>query len=286
MRALTNRYDIVFLFDAAHAASDDAIRTGGRPRHDPDTGHGLVSDVFLKRHIRNYTEQARGGLPGYHIHVQDRSIEETDDVEGGAPARDLPSALQGAIRENAAAAACEQFFDIRAFGTVLAAGSQGKQVRGPVQISFATSVEPIMLFRPASRGNGPAGAPDAVAPYGLYRTHIFVNAKLAAKTGFTTRDLNHLFDALIMMFHQQPRGPAPGKMTSRRIIAFKHASALGNAPAQALFDRVTVRRVADTEASPADVKAALWSPPRGYADYAVGIDSRDLPQTVEILDIL
>lgn len=203
---------------------------------------------------------------------------------------------------------CDNFFDVRTFGAVMSTGINAGQVRGPVQVAFAKSVEPILPLEisitrmaatnekeKADREKGSEGDERTenrtmgrkyVVPYGLYRAHIFVNAKLAERTGFTQEDLDHVFDALKSMF-EHDRSAARGEMSSRRVIAFKHASTLGNAPAHALFDRVTVQRKFRGDLYPIDDDKLDNAPPaRRYEDYNVSILRDGLPEGVEIIDVL
>src|SRR3954451_9973721 len=272
MTALANRYDIVFLFDVTRGNPNGDPDAGNLPRMDPETNHGLVSDVSLKRKIRNYTELTRADQPGYRIYVQEGSIlnekhrEAYKAVRPGNGKADKDAKLNPQNDEESKALTkfmCENFFDVRAFGAVMSTGINAGQVRGPVQVAFAKSVEPILPLEisitrmaatnekeKAEREKGSEGDERTenrtmgrkhVVPYGLYRAHIFVNAKLAERTGFGQEDLDHVLEALKSMF-EHDRSAARGEMSSRRVIAFKHASTLGNAPAHVLFDRVTVQR--------------------------------------------
>lgn len=318
MSALKNRYDIVFLFDVTNGNPNGDPDAGNLPRLDPETNRGLVSDVSLKRKIRNYTEFAKGAEPGWRIYVQEGSIlnerhreayrairpgndKVAKDAKLNPQSDDEAKRLTGFM--------CENFFDIRTFGAVMSTGINAGQVRGPVQVAFAQSVEKILPLEisitrmaatsekeKADRSKGESDGDERtenrtmgrkyIVPYGLYRAHIFVNAKLAERTGFSEDDLQHLFDALKAMF-ELDRSAARGEMASRRIVAFKHENALGNAPAAQLFDRVTVSRLFGGEAyDPLSERADNFPPARRFADYAVSVDRSDLPPGVEIIDIL
>ncbi|MDQ0467289.1 type I-C CRISPR-associated protein Cas7/Csd2 [Labrys wisconsinensis] len=315
MTALANRYDIVFLFDVVNGNPNGDPDAGNLPRMDPETSHGLVSDVSLKRKIRNYTELARGGEPGYRIYVQEGAIlnerhreaykavrGDTDKVTRDAKLNPQNDAESRAVTRFM----CENFYDVRSFGAVMSTGINAGQVRGPVQVTFATSVEPILPLEisitrmaatsekeKADRDKGSEGDERTenrtmgrkhIVPYGLYRAHIFVNAKLAERTGFSQADLDHLFAGLSAMF-EHDRSAARGEMASRRIVAFKHASALGNAPAQALFDRVKVRRrIGDELYDPGSARLDNLPPARRFADYAVTVDRDGLPDGVEVIE--
>jgi CRISPR-associated protein Csd2 len=317
MNALANRYDIVFLFDVTNGNPNGDPDAGNLPRMDPETNVGLVSDVSLKRKIRNYTELARGDQPGYRIYVQEGSIlnekhrEAYKAVRNGNDKVAKEKSLNPQSEEEARALTkfmCDNFFDVRAFGAVMSTGINAGQVRGPVQVAFARSVEPILPLEisitrmaatnekeKADREKGTEGDERTenrtmgrkhVVPYGLYRAHLFVNAKLAERTGFGQQDLDHVFEALKSMF-EHDRSAARGEMASRRVIAFKHSSALGNAPAHQLFDRVTVQRKFRSDLYALDDDGLDNAPPaRRYEDYQVSVRRDGLPEGVEIIDLL
>jgi CRISPR-associated protein Csd2 len=316
MTALANRYDIVFLFDVANGNPNGDPDAGNLPRMDPETNKGLVSDVSLKRKIRNYTELTKGDQPGYRIYVQEGSIlndrhrEAYKAVRGDTEKVGKDSKLNPQNDEESKALTkfmCDNFFDVRAFGAVMSTGINAGQVRGPVQVTFASSVETILPLEisiprmaatnekeKAERQQGDDGDERTenrtmgrkhIVPYGLYRAHIFVNAKLADRTGFGDADLAHLFESLGSMF-EHDRSAARGEMSSRRGIAFKHASALGNAHAHALFDRVTVhRKIGDELFEPGSDRLSNYSPARRFADYEVTVNHDGLPESVEVLEL-
>lgn len=319
MTPLANRYDIVFLFDVTNGNPNGDPDAGNLPRMDPETNVGLVSDVSLKRKIRNYTELARADQPGYRIYVAEGSIlneKHREAYKAVRPDNDKVAkekALNPQGDEEAKALTkfmCDNFFDVRSFGAVMSTGINAGQVRGPVQVTFAKSVEPILPLEisitrmaatnekeKADRGKGQEGDERTdnrtmgrkhIVPYGLYRAHLFVNAKLAERTGFGQEDLDHVFDALRSMF-EHDRSAARGEMASRRVIAFKHESALGNAPAHELFERVNVWRVdpqdSEQERHPIGSKAIdNWKPARSFADYAITIDNANLPAGISIVE--
>jgi CRISPR-associated protein Csd2 len=316
MTPLANRYDIVFLFDVTNGNPNGDPDAGNLPRMDPETNIGLVSDVSLKRKIRNYTEIARGDQPGYRIYVQEGSIlnekhrEAYKAVRAGNDKVAKEKSLNPQSDEEARALTgfmCENFFDVRAFGAVMSTGINAGQVRGPVQVAFARSLEKILPLEisitrmaatsekeKADREKGSEGDERTenrtmgrkhIVPYGLYRTHVFVNAKLAERTGFGQEDLDHVFAALKSMF-EHDRSAARGEMTSRRVIAFKHASALGNAPAHELFERVEVKRRSGGDLYPlGDPRLDNVPPARSYEDYEVILHRDGLPEGVEIVEI-
>lgn len=314
MTTLANRYDFVLLFDVANGNPNGDPDAGNLPRLDPETNHGLVSDVSLKRKIRNYVDLARGGSDGHHIYVEEAAIlndkhrqaykalrpgDAKVDKEPKLNPKDDAEAKQ--LRDFM----CRNFFDVRTFGAVMSTGINAGQVRGPVQLTFACSVEPIVpqeisITRMAAtneaekkqRTEGGDGNDRTdnrtmgrkyIVPYGLYRAHGFVSAKLAERTDFSDSDLDLLFDALTTMF-EHDRSAARGEMATRKLIVFKHATPLGNAPANALFDRVKVGRSIDGEFRKIDSRIGNHPPARSFSDYAVTIDRVNLPDGVEIIE--
>src|ERR1700722_19390736 len=272
MTALANRYDIVFLFDVTNGNPNGDPDAGNMPRIDPETNIGLVSDVSLKRKIRNYTDLTRDGQSRYGIYVREGSIlneKHREAYRAVRPGNGKVATEKNLNPQNDAEAKaltqfmCDNFFDVRTFGAVMSTGINCGQVRGPVQVAFARSVQPIMpleisITRMAATSekdkadrNKPTDGDERtenrtmgrkhIVPYGLYRAHIFVNAKLAERTGFTQTDLDLLFESLTSMF-EHDRSAARGEMSSCKVIAFKHSCALGNAAAHDLFDRVSVQR--------------------------------------------
>ena len=316
MTTLANRYDIVFLFEVTNGNPNGDPDAGNLPRINPESNHGLVTDVSLKRKIRNYVELAKGAEPGYRIYVQEGSIlnerhrEAYKAVRTGDAKVDKEKKLSPQGDNEARAVTsfmCENFFDVRTFGAVMSTGINAGQVRGPVQLAFASSVEPIMpmeitITRMAATTEKEKADRDKedgegrtenrtmgrkyIVPYGLYRAHIFVNASLAGRTGFSEADMQLLFEALANMF-EHDRSAARGEMTARKIIAFKHGSTLGNAPAHRLFDAVKVLRSVDGDSyDPASRRLDNLPPPRRFADYEVAIDRAAIPDQVEVLEIL
>lgn len=312
MTSLTNRFDFVLLFDVARGNPNGDPDAGNLPRLDPETNHGLVSDVSLKRKVRNYVELAKGGEPGFDIYVQEGAIlnEKHRQAYKALRPKDEKVAKDSKLNPKNDEEAiklrqfmCDNFFDVRMFGAVMSTGINCGQVRGPVQMTFAQSVEPIVpqeisITRMAAtsekekaeRQSG-ADATDErtdnrtmgrkyIVPYGLYRAHGFVSAKLAERTGFSQADLGLLFEALSTMF-EHDRSAARGEMATRKLVVFKHANALGNAPAHALFDRVKVGRRIDGEFRALDRSLDNYPPARQFSDYIVEIDCHGLPEGVE-----
>ncbi len=305
MSTLAQRHDFVLFFDVTNGNPNGDPDAGNLPRIDQETQRGLVTDVCLKRKVRNFTELARTGDAGYRIYVQDGSI--LNDRHREAYAHTRPSDAKVATdkklnpKDDAEAEAvqafmCQHFFDIRAFGAVMSTGVNCGQVRGPVQLTFAQSIDPIvpqeitvtrMAATTEKEKKDRQGGTDEderhdnrtmgrkhIVPYGLYRAHGFVSAKLAERTGFSNEDLAFLWRALGEMF-EHDRSAARGEMTAQRLIVFQHESALGNAQAHKLFDRVRARRDGDPT-----------TPPRHISDYAIDVDTTGLPEGVTVHDRL
>ena len=310
MTALQNRYDFVYLFDVTNGNPNGDPDAGNLPRLDPETNQGLVSDVCLKRKVRNFVSLTKGDTPGNEIFVTERAILELqqkrawDAVIPSASAKDrerLPKEERNA--RELTLWMCTNFFDVRTFGAVMSTrGANCGQVRGPVQFAFARSVEAILpleisITRMAatteadaeSKGDIRTMGRKHIVPYGLYRAHGYVSACLAGSsegkgTGFSEDDLNLLWRALEQMFDHD-RSAARGEMAARRLILFKHNSALGNASAHRLFERVTVKRLFDgDEYEPGDRRAHNRPPARSYGDYAVHVDMSNPPNGIEIID--
>lgn len=313
MTAITNRHEFVLLFEVTRGNPNGDPDAGNMPRLDPETGFGLVSDVSLKRKIRNYVEIARTGGDGMKIYVQEGSIlnekhreaykaVRPDDAKVAKDAKLNPK--DDAEHDKLRRFMCANFYDVRTFGAVMSTGINCGQVRGPVQIAFAQSVEPIVpieisITRMAAtsekeKKERSEGSEDErtenrtmgrkhIVPYGLYRAHGFVSANLAARTDFSDADMELLLEALGAMF-EHDHSAARGEMATRKLVVFKHASALGNAPAHALFDRVKVHRMVDGDARQIDRRLDNLPPARSFADYAVTIDREGLPAGVEIIE--
>jgi CRISPR-associated protein Csd2 len=317
MTRITNRYDFVILFDVSNGNPNGDPGAGNLPRLDPETSHGLVSDVSLKRKIRNYVEMARGGESGWRIYVQEGAIlnerhrEAYMAVRNGEPKTESEKKLNprsDSEMEELRDWMCANFFDVRTFGAVMSTGINCGQVRGPVQLSFGHSLEPIVpvevTFTRMAATN--AREKDArqhtddedqrienrtigrkyIVPYGLYRAHGFISANLAERTGFSQADLNLLFEALQNMF-EHDRSAARGEMATRKLIAFKHDSALGNAHAQDLFERIKIRRRVHGESHElGDITIDNHPPARRFADYDISIDRDGLPSAIEMIEII
>jgi CRISPR-associated protein Csd2 len=313
MTALTNRYDFVYFFDVANGNPNGDPDAGNLPRIDPETGQGLVSDVSIKRKIRNYVADAREGQTGHAIYVTENAILNDQHKKAYKAIRKEDDKIQKAKalspKDDQEAAElrawmCANFFDVRTFGAVMSTGINCGQVRGPLQFVFGRSVEAIMpleisITRMAAtneaekkkrsegadddkRGDNRTMGRKHIIPYGLYRVHGYINAKLAQKVGFTAEDLELVKEALGRMY-ELDRSAARGEMAARRCIAFRHDCALGNAPAHKLFERVTVHRVNDGSSVPVgDKRADNWPPARAFSHYDIRVDEANLPQGVSV----
>lgn len=287
MSAISNRYEFVYLFDVSNGNPNGDPDAGNLPRLDPETNCGIVTDVALKRKIRNYVALEKEGEPGYAIYMQEKAVLNNQHRQAYAALGIEPEAKK--LPKNEAKAReltawmCRNFYDIRAFGAVMTTEVNTGQVRGPVQLAFATSVEPVLPLEVAITRVAVTNEKDLekertmgrkhILPYGLYRAHGFVSAKLAERTGFSEEDLDLLWRALVNMF-EHDRSAARGEMAARKLIVFRHENLMGNAPAHVLFGKVAVARKGETTA-----------PARSFSDYEVRID-RDLPAGVEIIEKL
>ena len=284
---IKNRYDFVILFDVENGNPKGNPDAGNMPRIDPETGYGLVTDVCLKRKIRNYVEDLKEDTPGYRIYVKEGVPLNRSDAEALSAvgvSGDLKAAKKSdpGIDLKLRDFMCSNFYDIRTFGAVMTTFVKGAlncgQVRGPVQLSFARSIDPIVpqevtITRVAitteadAEKKGTEMGRKHIVPYALYRAEGYVSANLARKTtGFSEDDLQLLWQAILNMF-ENDHSAARGKMAVRELIVFKHDSELGNAPAYKLFEKVQVKRAEGVEV------------PRQYGDYNVSV-SDDLPEGV------
>ncbi len=288
---IKNRYEFVVLFDVENGNPNGDPDAGNLPRIDPESGYGIVTDVCLKRKIRNYVETVKEDAPGYRIYIKEnvplnRSDNEayqalgTDEKKIKELKKSTPD-IDRKIRDFM----CGNFYDIRTFGAVMTtfvkAALNCGQVRGPVQLGFARSIDPIItqevtITRVAITTEADAEKKSTemgrknIVPYGLYRVEGYISANLARKvTGFTEEDLELLWEALINMF-EIDHSAARGKMAVRELIVFKHSKELGDCPAYKLFDAVEVQKKDDV----------LY--PRKYQDYTVTIHKEQIPDTVEV----
>ena len=298
---LKNRYDFMLVFDVKDGNPNGDPDAGNLPRVDSETGEGLVTDVCLKRKVRNYVQLTKGSEDGYDIFVKEKAILNKEiekaysdlaidltkppmDAADGKK-RNKEGQGQGSEVQQAREKMCERYFDIRTFGAVMSTGANAGQVRGPVQLTFARSVDPVVTLEHSitrmavateaeaekqSGDNRTMGRKNTV-PYGLYVSYGFVSPALAAQTGFSEEDLEILWSALVNMFDQD-HSAARGMMATQKLIVFKHNSALGNAPSHKLFDLVKI------------AKKNGVTVPRKFADYEVTIDRSLIPSGIEIIE--
>jgi CRISPR-associated protein Csd2 len=286
MTAIANRYEFVLLFDVENGNPNGDPDAGNMPRIDPETGHGLVTDVCLKRKIRNHVALTKEGAEGFKIYIQEKAVLNRTNKEAYSAydlepeTKKLPKKVEDALKVTGWM--CSNFYDIRTFGAVMTTEVNCGQVRGPVQMAFAKSVEPIVPQEISITRMAVTNEKDLekertmgrkhIVPYGLYVAHGFVSAPLAGKTDFSDEDLDLLWDALINMF-EHDRSAARGLMSSRKLIVFKHENKFGNAPAHKLFDLVQVKR---SEGS--------TGPARSFADYTVTVGQA--PAGIEVIEKL
>ncbi len=289
---ISNRYEFVLLYDVENGNPNGDPDAGNMPRIDPETGYGIVTDVCLKRKIRNYAELVKGDSKGYRIYVKEGTPLNKNRVEA-YEAIGLKTKADATLEQvnEARQWMCANFFDVRTFGAVMSTGDNCGQVRGPVQINFSRSIDPIVqqevtitrqtVTRIEDADNERTMGRKHIVPYGLYRAEGYISAKLAnAKkangenkgTGFSEDDLKLFWDGLINMF-EHDHSAARGKMAARRLFVFKHKDELGNAPSHKLFDMVKVERNDGVVI------------PRKFGDYAVKVDGK-APEGVELIEKL
>jgi CRISPR-associated protein Csd2 len=288
---INKRYDFVLLFDVTNGNPNGDPDAGNAPRIDPETGNGLVSDVCLKRKIRNFITLAKtdsNGKPadGYDIYVKEKAVLNQQHQRAydalGLTAKSKPEKGEESNEQKARQWMCQTFFDIRMFGAVMTTGVDAGQVRGPVQLTFSRSIDPIMSLEQSitrmavttekesekqEGGNRTMGRKEII-PYALYQCHGFINPFLAAQTGFSQADLELLWTSLSQMF-EYDRSAARGEMSTCKLFVFEHENALGNAPAHRLFERITVKRKDESK------------PSRAFADYDVKV-VRDFPAGITL----
>ena len=294
---LNHRYDFVLLFDVKDGNPNGDPDAGNLPRLDAETGHGLVTDVSLKRKVRNYVGMVNECKPPFDIYIKEKAVlerthraayeaigatDELGDVDKDSKKKAKRKGSEDSVRK-AREWICHNFFDVRTFGAVMSTGVNCGQVRGPVQMTFARSIDPVIatehsITRMAVATEAESEKQDGdnrtmgrkhTVPYGLYRAHGFVSAFLANQTGFSADDLELFFKALEDMF-EHDRSAARGQMATRGLYVFEHEGSLGNAHAHALFDRVDVRRNAEVQVA------------RGFSDYTVSINESGMPAGVKL----
>ena len=288
MAKLEKRYDFVLYFDVKDGNPNGDPDAGNLPRIDAETGNGIVTDVCLKRKIRNYVQIVKGAEAGYDIFVKEKAVlnKEIDGIykELGINA-DSKNKAKCADVEKGRAGMCKKFFDIRTFGAVLSTGANAGQVRGPVQLTFARSVEPVVALEHSitrmavtseeesekQGGDNRTMGRKYTIPYGLYKAYGFVSPHFASSTGFSTEDLDLLWEALVQMF-EYDRSAARGLMTTRQLVIFEHQTALGSKPADELFNRVKCEHTGN-------------SPARDFSDYTITLDGNPLNEVKKIVTV-
>lgn len=283
MAELNNRIDFVYIFDVQDGNPNGDPDAGNLPRIDAETGMGLVTDVCLKRKVRNYIQVAKGLADGYDIFIKEKAvlnseIDKAHDDEDVKNAKDKTAAARQFM--------CKNYYDIRTFGAVMSTGKNAGQVRDPIQLTFARSVDTIAtaehsITRMAvateneaekQKGDNRTMGRKATVPYGLYVCHGFVSANLAKQTGFSKEDLQLFFEALKNMFDVD-RSAARGLMSAQKLIVFRHDSVLGNAPANKLFNLVKIEKNTD-------------NPPRSFSDYTITTDTNSVPDGVTVEELI
>jgi CRISPR-associated protein Csd2 len=298
---VVKRYDFVILFDVKDGNPNGDPDAGNLPRVDAETGHGLITDVCLKRKVRNYVALKGNDQPPYSIFIKEKAVLNSTieqaykslDIDlTKAPAdltdgkkRNKQGQGQGKEIDRARQFMCQNFYDIRTFGAVLSTGPNCGQVRGPVQLTFGRSVDPVVALEHSITRMAVATEAEAekqggdnrtmgrkfTVPYGLYRAHGFVSAHLANQTGFSTDDLELLWEALTNMF-EHDRSAARGLMSTRKLFIFEHSSKMGNAPVQTLFDAIKVERLDSSK------------PARDFSDYEISVEYEQIPQGVTLIE--
>lgn len=283
MSEIKNRIDFVYMFDVQDGNPNGDPDAGNLPRVDAETGMGLVTDVCLKRKVRNYVQVAKNLEDGYDIFIKEKAVLNTliNEAHDDTEVKEAKDKTEAARRFM-----CKNYFDIRTFGAVMTTGKNAGQVRGPIQLTFARSFDPVVatehsITRMAvatdkesekqGGGNRTMGR-KATVPYGLYVCHGFISANLALQTGFSEDDLALFWEALKNMFDAD-RSAARGLMSAQKLIIFKHDSMLGNAPANTLFDLVNVKKLCD-------------GPARSFNDYSVTIDKEKVPSNIKVEELI
>lgn len=281
MSEIKNRIDFVYLFDVQDGNPNGDPDAGNLPRVDAETGMGLVTDVCLKRKVRNYVQVAKECAAGYDIFIKEKAVLD-NLVEKAYDYSEVANAPKEEKKNVAKKVMCGYYYDIRTFGAVIATSGKQDQVRGPIQMTFARSADAIATMEHSITRMAVTKEADlekertmgrkATVPYGLYVCHGFVSANLAKQTGFSEEDLELFWEALKNMFDVD-RSAARGLMSAQKLIVFKHDSILGNAPANRLFDLVKVEKKCD-------------GAPRKFDDYTVTIDKSNLPTGVSIEEMI
>ena len=285
MSELKNRIDFVYIFDVQDGNPNGDPDAGNLPRVDAETGMGLVTDVCIKRKVRNYVQIAKNCADGFDIFIKEKAV-----LNRAIDAAHEDENVKNADEKNKASEArvimCRKYYDIRTFGALMTTGKNAGQVRGPIQLTFARSVDPITAMEHSitrvavateeeekkQKGENHTMGRKATVPYGLYVCHGFISANLAQQSGFSEEDLELFWDSLINMFDVD-RSAARGMMSAQKLIVFKHESVLGNAPANKLFEKVKIEKKCD-------------GAPRQFSDYKVTVDKDNLPVGVTVEEML
>ncbi|MFA5161919.1 MAG: type I-C CRISPR-associated protein Cas7/Csd2 [Elusimicrobiales bacterium] len=299
---IKNRYDFVYVFDVQDGNPNGDPDAGNLPRIDPETGRGIVTDVCLKRKVRNYVQLDKKCSDGHDIFVKEKAVlnkniadayaklgidleKEPNDVKDGKK-RNSKGEAQGGEVEKGRVQMCKNYYDIRTFGAVMSTGANAGQVRGPVQLTFARSVDPVVTLEHSitrmavateaeaekQSGDNRTMGRKTTIPYGIYVAHGFISAPLASQTGFNDADLELFWNSLVNMF-EHDRSAARGLMSARKLVIFKHDDAMGSAPASKLFDLVKITRATDAA-----------KPAREFTDYKVDINRAAVPPRVTVID--
>jgi CRISPR-associated protein Csd2 len=288
--SIQNRYEFVYLFDVTNGNPNGDPDAGNMPRLDPESSKGLVTDVCLKRKVRNFIEMTEADTQGYDIYVKEKSVLNNQNKKAYEAIGIKPESKKLPKDEEKAREVtqwmCNNFFDVRTFGAVMTTEVNSGQVRGPVQLAFAKSIDPIIPLEVSITRMAVTNEKDLekertmgrkhIVPYGLYRVHGFISANLADKTGFSDNDLEKLWGALQMMF-EHDHSAARGEMVARKLIVFKHKDALGNSPSHKLFERVTIERVDGEPGTPAS----------SFDDYKISLNTDGLDsQGVTVQEVI
>ena len=285
MSELKNRIDFVYIFDVKDGNPNGDPDAGNLPRVDAETGMGLVTDVCLKRKVRNYVYAVKECTEGFDIFIKEKAVLNTL-IDAAHEDEAVKKAAEKDKSAEARTVMCHRFYDVRTFGAVMSTGKNAGQVRGPIQLTFARSIDPIATMEHSitrmavatekeaekQGGDNRTMGRKATVPYGLYVCYGFVSAKLARQTGFSEEDLELFWEALKNMFDTD-RSAARGLMSAQKLIVFKHGSELGNAPANKLFDLLKIEKKCN-------------GAPRNFGDYQVTIDKAGLPTGVNIEELI
>ena len=283
-KLLENRYEFIMYFEAENSNPNGDPDAGNMPRIDPETSHGIVTDVCLKRKVRNYVELLKGNEPPYSIYVRDGGILNNENKKAYIELGLDPKVKQPKEQhENLKSFMCKNFYDIRTFGAVMTTEVNCGQVRGPIQFSFSRSLDPIVQQDVTITRMAVTNEKDAdkertmgrkhIVPYAVYRVDGYVSAPLAQQTFFTEDDLEIFWEALVNLF-EHDRSAARGKMATRKLFIFKHDSMFGNTQAHKLFDLVTAKRINED------------SPARSFSDYDIQVDRDKIPEGIKFIELL